>query len=846
MSQLNPNSRKQLEYAGWPSGVDSYSSPLAVIDGKVRWAVNAVNRSGVWTTRPGFKTRQSFAVVTNAPRVFAQGFTWFTPTGGGTQLIWAISGNVWYAPIAPDGSVGDAVMMSNVTFNPNAAQVTFARCVQTATVVNGIPATPIPARNILIIQDGTSRPAYWDGTTSGTLNPQVNVVVDGSGNTTYPADYNQTRAGLWMAWSGNRLFVARGPNVYASDLGDPTHFTEMLVLTSLPVISLPTDVTGMIDRGTSGTTNSQVIIFCRNETYAAYSGVQQRIPSASAGYPGWQGTPNFLSKIFAGTGCVAGKTPVNHRGLIYWLSEWGLVMFDNINSVTSTQNMPAINAVMAYSNRAVSNNQTLACHGFYNSYVFWGMTGAVSGSGNTEIQVLDRQPMPVDGAKAFAWQGVWTGISPVEFATCEVSGITRCYALSDDGTGVIRIIEAFQANRADNGHPIPWGIETPLHMVSGGVFDRANFLYARMFLDNIYGNLDIVCRWRGTRGVWHEILTTRVTATPGRVLTPYDDGTGPQSAVLRGSNLEQARDILTRNVRGEPGGCQSAAVEARGDAMDNSDRAFALRFEFRGRGSLIAYRIAADNFEQDTEGEAVGAETGFHVLPGAGCPQFIEGDTPEYILADDNPAGNIIPNGQTPVASRISAGDTSSIGGSASAINGNINSSYVAPNPPFVNLANLAWQFPCQGSDQPGVCFTVAGASNGTFFNAPPGLYNVSIRIAGVAETNVYSGGTQVGGFYFGGGPDGSVSGGNIYSLVISDPPQTIFLNNAASLFLQAVDVTGTFQARAGAQITLVADSADGIQLSNSLNFTVPNVPNVTQPYDGQFLVMQVQSVTPA
>ena len=112
---------------------------------------------------------------------------------------------------------------------------------------------------------------------------------------------------------------------------------------------------------------------------------------------------------------------------------------------TYTVQVAAINAVMAYSNRAVSNNQTLACHGFYNSYVFWGMTGAVSGSGNTEIQVLDRQPMPVDGAKAFAWQGVWTGISPVEFATCEVSGITRCYALSDDGTGVIRIIEAFQA-----------------------------------------------------------------------------------------------------------------------------------------------------------------------------------------------------------------------------------------------------------------------------------------------------------------------------------------------------------------------------------------------------------------
>ena len=78
-------------------------------------------------------------------------------------------------------------------------QPTFFRCAPSSIRWDKTSSTPIPARNILIIQDGTSRPAYWDGTTSGTLNPQVNVVVDGSGNTTYPADYNQTRAGQrWL------------------------------------------------------------------------------------------------------------------------------------------------------------------------------------------------------------------------------------------------------------------------------------------------------------------------------------------------------------------------------------------------------------------------------------------------------------------------------------------------------------------------------------------------------------------------------------------------------------------------------------------------------------------------
>ena len=831
MSQLSPTSRKQIDKGNWPKGVDSFSSPLLDLPGYVRWATDAVNKGGLWQTRPGFKTRLTFTPVTNAPRVNPQGFDWFIPTNDSAWAVWAISGYVWAARLAVDGSFGVPVQLAGVAFNANAQQVTFCHTLQTQTIVNGV-VVPCVARNVLIMQDGGSRACYWDGTNSGSLNPQKSVTVDGSGNTKFNAGFNETRIGLWMAWSGNRLFVSLGSQVFASDIGDPLHFTEELTLTSVPSINLPTPVTGMEDRGTSGNVNSQCIIFCRNETYAVYSGVQQRIPNATDGYPGWQGTPNFLSKIFAGTGCVAGKSIVNHRGLIYWLSEGGIVMFDSINNVTSSQNMPAINVEEAYSNVMMSPNQTVACTGFFNSYVFWSVTTGKSNGGigvNAQTQVLDRQPMPTTPDELFSWQGIWTGINPVSWATMEVLGQTRCYAMSYDADGQIRFYEAFQGNRADNGYPIPWSVETPLHAVSGGIFDRANFLYSRVFMQNIYGNLSMVWRWKGTRGVWHEILTTQVTATPGSILTPVTPYFPLQDGVKIGTFIPQVRDILSRNVRGPQDDCDSSKVEARGLITDGSDRAFAMCYQFRGRGALSAYRIAADDYTQETEGAADAAEIGFHILPGAGCPEFIEGVTPDFVMADDNPNGIIA--AFTPAQPQhFATPDDYAV-------------PQAVPQADATNPFNTAIESPCMGDAGGGMCFSNINET-GTVFNAAPGSYSVALRVAGVVSQYAgYVNGVQGNGWYVGGDFGAYPGSGNVYRLDISDPPQVFFLNPGASAVSVVEDFTNTITINGGAKILLSQPVGSLTQPDNAGGLVAPNCPNVVQPYSGQFLVVQALSV---
>ncbi len=226
-----------------------------------------------------------------------------------------------------------------------------------------------------------------------------------------------------------------------------------------------------------------------------------------------------------------------------------------------------------------------------------------------------------------------------------MNGRTRIYALSMDLDGVIRIWEAFQGNRSDNGHEVPWEIESRTHPVQETVFDYAVFRFFRLLLDQIVGNVSITGQWRGLRGQYHPLLDTKITATPGSIFVPID----PYKTVDYGTSVqsfrEQTRQINSPNANmGPPSDCQAAGVES--PFEDGIDRAFSLRLGITGRAALVAYRIACDSYTQDIQGEVVDPESGFNIIPESGCPQHIDGVTPDYLSPDTNPRDafvNIIP-----------------------------------------------------------------------------------------------------------------------------------------------------------------------------------------------------------
>lgn len=650
---------------GWPIGVNSMDHPLFVNPLNLRWLENAVTQGAFVQTRPGYKTVLNFDVHeedtpawnwwTNSGAtpederivVHPQMCVSFTPTNGQKQLVFAISGSVFYALFKPDGSLYDPVWITSLRFNRNADQLVGCRCTQSASIIAGKYANNIEPRELLIIQDGVNRAGIWDGLIGIHANPAKRITVLPSGDTLYPEAWNQTRIGLWMAWSGNRLWLNNGQNVYASDLDDPTHFTEELKLQSAPRFTFPGEVTGMIDRGTSGTNRSQVVVFTASTTWTLWSGIQNRLPSAQG--QGWAFTPDFQSKIFGGVGCVAGKSLIIHRGLLYWKSEGGTVMFDGTSTVNSSQNLPPIDSEMAYSKLRISpsaQGADITCAGRINNYVWWSVpVGRVINGRryNGHTQVLDRQTTTVRStgtggafqAGTTGWQGVWTGIKPVEWANISVGGQERTYALSLDASGVVRIWQGFQANRADNGQRIPWFMETRLHPVQPSIFEYASFRHFRLLMDQIGGNVDIVGMWRGLKGNYHELLTTTITATPGSIFTPLPQFSPVVNDTVHQSFTLQSRTVISRNLL-EDVNCTSRNVESA--VSDSADHAFGLALRFTGRAAVSGYLLAADSLPDNSEGTGdrpTGVnEEGFNIVPQGACPSHIDGQTPDYVAAD--------------------------------------------------------------------------------------------------------------------------------------------------------------------------------------------------------------------
>lgn len=640
--------RTNIDAQTFPDGVNSYVDPQLLRATQVRWAVNAVCKGGVWQTRPGYKTTIAFDVTTDGPLrdwwltagqpiLHPQMLTVFSPTDDTPYLVFGLNGKLFTSKANGDGSFQPPQLISNITFDTNADQLFWAVAVKSNEIVNGV-VRPITPQKYLIIQDGKTRAAYFNGASSGHLNPEKRWTVDDTGNTLYANGYNQTRIGTWMAWSGNRLWIADETQVYASDINDPLTFTEETVLVNVPSFSFDDKIMGMADRGTSGAQKSQVFVFTKNSVYTLWSGVQQRQPTVQSSQylGGWMNTGDFQTKIFNGIGCIAGKSITNHRGLLHWYAEDGAVSFDSTGTTYSTQSLQPMDSELTVSKRLMGTDKSRICGGGFDSCVLFSVPVGPTIEGrayNKHTQVLDKQTIPIQASSGgiVAWQGVWTGINPVEWTTAHIYGDTRIFALSKDNDGVIRIYEAFQGSRSDNGHAIPWAVETKLHAVTSSPFTHAKLRYAWARVIEIQGNLRVRVQWKGLRGRYHDWLDTRVTAAVGTFFLPNQEFLPIYTTTDNYSLAPQSRLIKTPNLLGDEN-TGSAGVESK--YVDSVDCAFGLLFRFTGKAALLAYRLSVDAFADNTEGEVMDEESGIRILPEPrDLPaEVIDTTTPEYLL----------------------------------------------------------------------------------------------------------------------------------------------------------------------------------------------------------------------
>ncbi|MDR3403914.1 MAG: hypothetical protein P4L99_15565 [Chthoniobacter sp.] len=174
-------------------------------------------------------------------------------------------------------------------------------------------------------------------------------------------------------------------------------------------------------------------------------------------------------------------------------------------------------------------------------------------------------------------------------------------------------------------------------------------------------------------------------------------------------------------------------------------------------------------------------------------------------------------------------------------------------------LDGYRFEFPCKDpmpeNPKPGADGVSARATNDpatndkftdvrTFGGEPGKRYKVTLRVRGVVEPMMYKDGQMEGEyFYIGGAPNNATY--NIYELTVSSPAAHFFFNRQDKVGhrIFTIDYTATIEIEGGATLTLHGDGQNGRMITNFLKLVVPEVPPAPQPYNGQFIQLNVTDV---
>ena len=560
-------------------GVDSYTSPDALLQSEFVSGMNVVNRGGLIQTRPGTESKGCI------PAGVLQGFTAFTPENGVPHLVAAVDGLIYVSP----PPFAQFRQLPNIRFSPSARNVSFASCQQSTDYTpDGTLIFLDKAFSVLIMQDGLTRAAFWDGGISRHLNPAT------SGQEATLPQRDETKIGLWQEWAGDRLWVSRGNRIYASDIGNPTKFTETQYIAEARAFYLTSECTGMIEtpdkRG--------LLVFTKDNVTLFQSGIRDRST--------WLSTDKFQDIVLPAIGCVAPRSIQSQYGFIWWFSASGVVNFNTSAQSNVTSRIDYQDFEMSGSKWNLGSDLSGICGISHENYLLMSVpNGDIY---NRHTWCLDQSVF--EGAEN-SWNGYWTGWRPVEWAKIIVDGSERVFFASKDYDGYNRVWEAFLDERKDNGCAISCFAQLREHTF--GDVNLKRFKYAKIFAREILGEVSVGAWVAGQKGGWQKILTKEIVADEGQVYgdTEYSD------TVLLAGNRPQTRVFKTGEFR-ESNDCNQCGVEA--NEPNVIDRGFSLLIAWDGIFGINKYTmVAVPQTEPNDDGKCEDNEEGPRSLSERGC-----------------------------------------------------------------------------------------------------------------------------------------------------------------------------------------------------------------------------------
>lgn len=564
-------------------GVNSYTLPTKISDNLAIMAMNCLMRGGIPQTRPGSDT------ILALPRGDKlQGVKFFKPQNGVEQLVFAVDGKVYASPY-PFVSY---TQLEGIQFAINSDMLSWAVCLKSTEYdAEGRLYYLDQPYSVLIMQDGRTRAAYWDGSTARHLDP---TPIDGEITQEFK---DETPLGLWMLWSNNRLWVSRGNQIFASDIGNPLKFTDQEYLNEGRAFYLPDSCTGLVE------TSDQAGLIAFTETTGTFiqSSIQDRTQ--------WLSTPEFQKTILQKIGCVAPRSIVSQYGLIWWYSHKGLINLNDALRLNISSRLDVQDNEMFASKYNVSYNLSGVCGAFYENILLQSLPNG--DKYNTHTYVLDQAPF--DG-NVNAWAGYWTGWRPVEWTTGVVNGEERIFMASRDYDNNFRIWEAMLPSKQDNGLPITCWVQFKEH--NWGDAEYKEFEYAELNLREIQGQVNVMVAVAGSKGAYQTIGTKRIESTVGQV---YADSIYGKNAHILAGHRPQLREMRT-NQGSNPSGCNAECIESEFRGL--VDKSFSLMVVWSGIAGIQMHRLFARPFTDELAGKCENNEEAPRLLNEQGCGAF--------------------------------------------------------------------------------------------------------------------------------------------------------------------------------------------------------------------------------
>ena len=608
-SEQISSGRLQKITAGWTQGVNSVRNSWALPENQIKWGVNVSVRGGIAQTRPGYAMRLSlppgnfqggtfFASNKRAAapqkrtvngRIVVSPSTIFKPDGTTAEeselpyIVFAVNGRVYYSPFPLEQPKNwNDYRLEGIELDPNVKQVVFCLATKSSNISTGGDATVTPAFRIVVIQDGISSPAYWDGSNK-TGNQSDSMPI-----------------GTWMAYSGNRLWVADKNIVLASDLGDPISWAERTAGAGRGDFSFARPVTGLVSY-VGQNTDTRLIVFTDRATYSLASGVLDR--------SAWASTPNFQNTLYPTVGCVAGKSIAFQAGQMWWYSQGGLVAADVAAASYLSSQVLYKDIEMARVKRYMSSGQDQICAVAFENYLLYSIPYLQSI--NSTTMVLDYAAASEWGqSRNPAWCGVWEGTRPIEWTTGNVDGQPRCfhfsvdYVATNDGS-YNHLWESFMGDRVDSYFQVNAdGSTTSFYnriysqietAMLGDGMDLKQFIYAEIEALEIGGTCDVRVSYRGSKGSYQKILDTRILAITDQYQwenTPYAE----QISKLGFLNT-QYRRLVTETAQ------RTVASKTCESIYSNDiDKAFSVLVEWCGEFGVEIVRLFQDPWSEKSTG----------------------------------------------------------------------------------------------------------------------------------------------------------------------------------------------------------------------------------------------------